>query len=502
MTRKLLVLAAAMSSMGFNVVRDVGGDGPIVFLAPTVTMELQQSGSADINDGSDLQAIRDAFEEWNQVPCSEFRFVDGGTGTSRSIGADGVNRITFLESNWPGYAAGAGAFTLRERVSGSPDRWTEFDIQINGQDTNWATDGNAQLPDIRSAVVHELGHGLGLQHASHPEASMYFSVRLGTTFARTLHADDIAGICYLYPAQAFSCSTDSDCPLLHGSYGGPNARTRCAGGACVEGPATPYGAGCFEGGHCDSGLCLIDPLEPPASEPGFCSQSCSAGTCPDGDFCANTPSGPRCIVGRNDCAEDADCGGAPNVCARQLDGRFACQRLCLRNSACMAIPGAVCHGGTGENPAGFCRIPGTGAPGTACDHGLQCASLSCSGGGVSPTCDDSVPGYDGTVVPGPDASVLDAAPLVDSGRRDADAPDLAPGIDAEDPRPEDSGVPIGPGDAGTASGADAEARPGDLVGSGCRCMAPDKARPGFIISWSLLFFAALSRRRRGRARRP
>jgi MYXO-CTERM domain-containing protein len=494
MIRKLLLLAAAGASLGFNVVRDVGGDGPIVFATPSVTMELQQNGSADIGDGSDLQAIRDAMNEWNQVACSSFQFVDGGTGTSRGIGADGINRITFLENNWPGYAAGAGAFTLRERVSGSPDRWTEFDIQINGQDTSWATDGSAQLPDIRSAVVHELGHGLGLQHASHPEASMYFSVRLGTTFARTLHADDAAGVCYLYPAQSFSCSTDDECPLLHGSYGGPNARTRCSGGTCVEGSAAPYGSGCFESGHCASGLCLVDPLEPPASEPGFCSEPCPSGTCPSGDYCASTSSGPRCIVGRDDCAEDADCGGNPNVCARQLDGRFTCQRLCLRNSACMSVPGAVCHGGTGENPAGFCRVPGAGAPGTPCEHGLECASLSCSTGGVQPTCDDSVPGYDGTVLPPPDASVPDTAVLPnDAGRADAAS------RDAGGPLSDDAET-LTPGrDAGVTIGLDTNEAPIDLVGSGCRCTPQMQRHPW---SFALLLFGVLGLAPRRRLRKP
>lgn len=492
MSRRLLPLVAAASSFGFNVVRDVDGDGPIVFSSPTVTIELHQSGSDDVNDGSDLQALRDSMETWNQVACSAFRFVDGGTGTSRAIGADGVSRIAFLESNWPGYASGAAAFTLRERVSGNPDRWTEFDILVNGQDVRWTTDGHPQLPDIRSAVVHELGHGLGLQHASHPEASMYFSVRLGTTFARTLHPDDIAGACYLYPAQTFSCGADSDCPVVHGSYGGGNYRARCNAGACVEGPANSYGTGCFESDDCTSGLCLIDPLNPPSSEPGFCSEACPSGTCPDGDYCASTPGGPRCIVGRDDCAADADCGGNPNVCARQLDGRFVCQRLCLRNSACMTVPGSVCHGGTGENPAGFCRVPGPGAPGTPCAHGLDCASLNCSAGGVQPTCADGVPGFDGEPPP-PDAGV-----------RDVSTPqtDAAPGFDVS---PRDAGpVPLRdaatsvPGqDGGLGDDFDAGGRPPDLVSGGCVSVTT----PTEGSALTALLFLALGLLGRGRSQR-
>lgn len=492
MRRPLLLLVAALPGLGFNVVRDVGGDGPIVFLNPTVTLELHQAGSADVSDGSDLQALRYAMEAWNQVPCSAFRFVDGGTGTSRDIGEDGVNRIAFLESNWPGYASGAAAFTLRERVSDTPDRWTEFDILINGQDTGWATDGNPHRPDIQSTVVHELGHGLGLQHASHPAASMYFSVRLGTTFARTLHPDDAAGACYLYPASAFSCGSDADCPLLHGSYGGGNYRARCEQGACVPGPASTFGTGCFEPGHCASGICLIDPLNPPSSEPGFCTESCSEASCPEGSYCGSTANGPRCIVGREDCSVDADCGGPPNVCARQLDGRFVCQRLCLRNSACAVVPGAVCHGGTGENPAGFCRVPGPSSAGTPCQHGLECASLNCSAGGVQPTCADGVPGFDGDPPPPVDGSVPDAGSARDAtvvDPRDLGGRDAGAG-----PRP-DSSVARPSQDA---SGADAG--PQDLVGGGCRCVRRSPASPSLLVLLLGAAWLGRARRQRGGAR--
>jgi len=467
---RAIVALVAVPLLGFVVVREIDGDQAIVWENPVVTVEIQQDGSDDVSDGSDLAAIRDALGAWNAAPCSRFRFVDGGTGTSRGIGRDGVNRLTFIERDWPAYAAGAGAYTVREREAGTPDHWVDFDIQMNGVDVSWATDGPVSRGDIRSAMVHELGHGLGLQHSSDPRATMFFSVRLGTTFARTLHADDIAGVCYDYPAQAFSCAQDTDCPLFYAQYGGQNYRAHCVNNACVEGPASVYGAGCFENDDCATGSCLLDPLNPPSSEAGFCSQTCDAATpCPNGEYCGTTASGLRCIIGRTNCAVDADCGGAPNVCARQLDGRFECQRLCLRDAQCATLAGTVCHGGTGANPAGFCRVPGAGRPGDACESGLDCASLTCTSGGVITTCTAVTTTGEDASVSSPDA----AAPVHDDAavsRRDAgisgrDAAAIPADASAVDASAEDAAMARSAPDA-------AEPETDRTITGGCTCLVP------------------------------
>lgn len=110
-----------------------------------------------------------------------------------TISQNDVNVDNFGQTPW------AGRVLIYEYWLG---RWyfSQVDMQINTYYTN-ATYGSI-LPtssryDGQSIATHELGHLVGLDHSYYP-TTMYYQASPGTTWMRSLHSDDIAGIKAIY----------------------------------------------------------------------------------------------------------------------------------------------------------------------------------------------------------------------------------------------------------------------------------------------------------------
>jgi hypothetical protein len=58
---------------------------------------------------------------------------------------------------------------------------------------------SSRVVDLENVLTHEVGHYLGLAHTTDPEATMFASAVAGETLKRDLSADDIAGLCAVYP---------------------------------------------------------------------------------------------------------------------------------------------------------------------------------------------------------------------------------------------------------------------------------------------------------------
>lgn len=469
------MIAGAFFSLlaGFSAIGDNGDPtAPIVWPADRVPLWIGRAGSDDIDGDADLAAIRNAIAAWNQPSCTDLQLVEEGLLDAPNDGDDGRNVIYFRENNWPGGLSGAAAVTVHHENDGAPDTWRDADILLNGQDLAWSTTGEVQKFDIHSAVLHELGHLIGLKHAADPRASMYFVAPRGTTYRRTLHERDIAGVCWLYPASgARSCTGDEACPLMI-SPNGTARRLSCTNGQCAPGSVS-YGNECLDDRDCNDGDCTRDPDTAAGDDPGFCTASCASAACSNGDFCA---AGTSCFLGRDDCVRDADCNQNNVVCALDLDGRRRCSALCIRDTNC--APNEVCHGGTGANPPGFCRAPGAGGDGAPCDDGYDCSSLFCAGSAAATVCigGAAVPVEDAGVIVAPDArpNVEDAEPGVDRA--------VSPNSDAE-----------ASGDAGIIAG-DAGSE-GELEGSGCGCAAAAGASASPALAIFALLLLLRTRRR-------
>jgi hypothetical protein len=154
-------------------------------------------------------ALLQAAQAWSSVANSSFRFAFSGATTAQGTQLDGVNAISFGDPrheidppvNCSGVLGMSRVFISGEtRVLGG----TSYARIIEG-DTVFADGWNgcpvyANPTHLAEIVTHELGHVLGLGHATDPAATMYATAHADGRGA-SLRADDIAGAQTLYPGS-------------------------------------------------------------------------------------------------------------------------------------------------------------------------------------------------------------------------------------------------------------------------------------------------------------
>ncbi|HEY3500758.1 MAG TPA: matrixin family metalloprotease [Polyangiaceae bacterium] len=77
----------------------------------------------------------------------------------------------------------------------------DADIEIDSAEWNFVARDMIEPDevDLEAVVTHEVGHFLGLSHSDNAAATMWANYQGGETQQRTLHDDDMAGICEIYP---------------------------------------------------------------------------------------------------------------------------------------------------------------------------------------------------------------------------------------------------------------------------------------------------------------
>jgi len=156
-------------------------------------------GTPDIPGTAEFAAVQSAFQSWEDVSCSYMEFdYQGTTSTPPSAynSYDGINVVGWMTQAAWGDSPPPNALAVDQYwYSGG---WlTEFDITFF-EDHTWVIGSQAGKYDVQSVGTHEAGHALSLGHSSIPAAVMYHSIGSGQ-IKRTLHQDDIDGICAIYP---------------------------------------------------------------------------------------------------------------------------------------------------------------------------------------------------------------------------------------------------------------------------------------------------------------
>lgn len=144
-------------------------------------------------------SVGEAFDAWAEVDETELAFRGKPTSRAPTPGLDRTN-LVWVERDWP----------FDEDQIAMTDVWTDeegaivaFDIQINGR-VAWSTSGDPDAYDLQAAVLHEVGHAIGLDHSEVQEASMFPSTDRGAIWRRALSPDDVEAARFLYEAPEAS----------------------------------------------------------------------------------------------------------------------------------------------------------------------------------------------------------------------------------------------------------------------------------------------------------
>ncbi len=165
--------------------------------------------------GNQTALINSSFAAWAALTTANISFAEGTT-TAAKPGFDQINVIT---SNVTAADYGSSALGLTVvysfdqggvvddfgRAIEFPGQIIEADIMFNPAvqfSTSPTTPGDRI--DFQSVAIHEIGHFLGLDHTSLLSSVMFPSLTSGANYARTLTADDIAGVSTIYPSAAFA----------------------------------------------------------------------------------------------------------------------------------------------------------------------------------------------------------------------------------------------------------------------------------------------------------
>lgn len=208
---------------------------PLRWATRTIPVALSSSlleQQPNIKTGSDvLGAVRRGLARWAEAAGVEFTetvvkddSISPATGTG-----DGRSLITvaLTAENLTAFAGASNEMPARTRVFfNRAGTITEADIALNPYQ-QFSTDGTVGTYDLESAITHELGHLLGLEHSNvigstmQPRQGRNGLYSMPATATRTLSEDDRAGVRALYGASNLFRTTGSITGVISRPNGQP-----------------------------------------------------------------------------------------------------------------------------------------------------------------------------------------------------------------------------------------------------------------------------------------
>lgn len=346
-----LTLTTTCPALGYRTNADLAeitDSERVVWSTAVVTLEVTGNSPGPFAQDATRLALQTALQQWDAPPCSALRLqLDANSGPAAAPG-DGRNTVQWLTDGWLGGADSPSYADVQFEKSGS-GAWTiaEADIYLNSKHPTFRDPG-ATADYLRAILAHEIGHVVGLIHPceltategapicsdAHVKQLMH---PLYSSMRTELSADDMAGLCFLYPIEASKpakvpvqdsppntsvepdniCHRNSDCP--DGMH--------CSLMSCV-GMVGELGDPCRHSGDCESSACYR-----------FCSGSChSDEDCRAGEICEPTAGVKGACIGERrgygePCQTADDC--LSGYCVDGAAQTAICTRPCEENpTAC------------------------------------------------------------------------------------------------------------------------------------------------------------------------
>lgn len=219
---------------------------PLRWASGCVFVDFSEEGTTHIDGSTEMDVMAAVFDVWeNQSSSCSYLTFETAVGGRELAKFDGHNVVKFYEDEWcrPAtedddkrcYSDTAAALTVLTFVDDADsDRDGEIvdaDIELNAVNFAYAHNGMTNgiqmcRADLANTFTHEVGHLMGLDHTCYEdigprpvdgdgnpiprcaemlpaevsEATMYNFQDCGETKKSTPEADDIAGMCFLYPS--------------------------------------------------------------------------------------------------------------------------------------------------------------------------------------------------------------------------------------------------------------------------------------------------------------
>jgi hypothetical protein len=194
----------------------------LAWKATPVRYMISDVGVPGVSTEQFRDAVGRAFATWQAVPTSSITFEYLGVSGARPLDEDGVTTLGFLSRPDLDRVLASTSFMVDTRTG----EILESDVFFNSAfEWSVAADGELGRYDVESIAVHEIGHVQGLGHSALGETELRggggrrlvaagavmfpIAYAAGTTIARTLMPDDIAGTSDIYPDNGVRQATGS-----------------------------------------------------------------------------------------------------------------------------------------------------------------------------------------------------------------------------------------------------------------------------------------------------